>query len=398
MTDESTYDPNEIISNAESKFAMNDLSGAQMVYQTALLDWVDDATFGSPDKKQELSKAIATLWVEYANLNRKANLFKAATEAFESAVNCPVAGSSGKIWSEYAKFQRERNRNKTAQNTYIQALVGENGKGGKVTDEEEREQIWLEFLDMMRKINQDESLTLEQLQEAVEVERQATVNVVHNATATAASVSDISDHPELKMSIDHPASMVKIEESMVDHHGNIQDYDLSQPLAKRAKQVQDMTALQSTSGGKTLLPKPISAKAVETYAHEILLRVASIPPEITAEWLARDGNSLPSVPPMPLFSPSPPRLSDPSGKEMLGTEISLKLIRMLLGSSVSKSGDGRDEGENIEDGMEDHDNIIAGTMLDICKACWVMTALKEKEASTSTEALDRKLVRHRIRM
>mmetsp|Transcript_9238 Transcript_9238/g.17389 ORF Transcript_9238/g.17389 Transcript_9238/m.17389 type:complete len:368 (-) Transcript_9238:107-1210(-) len=176
-----------------------------------------------------------------------------------------------------------------------------------------------------------------------------------------------------------PVSMVKTE-LMVDPI-NIQDYEQSQPLAKRPK-VQETAQGTTAGGGSNIQSKPISANAIETFAHEILLKVTSIPPEITAEWLARDGNSLPSVPPMSLFSPSPPRLSDPSGKEMLGTEISLKLIRLLLGSA---SGDG----ENLEDGGE---NIIAGTILDVCKACWVMSALKEKEARMCTEALDKKLL------
>lgn len=355
-----------------------------MVYQTALLDWVDDATFGSPDKKQELSEAIATLWVEYANLNRKANLVKAATEAFESAVNCPVAGSSGKIWSEYAKFQRERNRNKTAQKIYIQALVGENGQGGQVIDGNERYQLWLEFLDMMKKINQDESLTLEQLQEAVEVEQVATNRDTSNsstANATAAAMTTTSGI------IDPHASIVKTE-PLMDNQSHIQD-NLSQPLTKRAK-VQETSLLSSATVGNNFPAKSqLSSSSIEAYACEISMKVAAILPEITAEWMARDGNSLPSVPPVPLFSPSPPRLSDPSGKEMLGTEISLKLIRMLLGS-VNSSGDGGEVGENLDESEDD--NIIADTLLDVCKACWVMTALKEKEASMCTEALDQKLL------
>lgn len=60
---------------------------------------------------------------------RKQN--KSATEVYEQATNCPVAGRTGKIWIEYTQFLEERSRPRTAQKLYLRALVGEgSGEGG----------------------------------------------------------------------------------------------------------------------------------------------------------------------------------------------------------------------------------------------------------------------------
>jgi len=262
--------------------------------------------------------------------------FKAATEAFESAVNCPIAGSMGRVWKEYAKFQQERNRNKTAQKIYLRALVGEGNNPAAVEKVQDQDDLWLAFLDMMKSLSEDEELTLQQLKDAVRAEHRVQNN------------SNVKAEP------------VEYEEPMVAEI----TAEIEQP-AKRAKL--EMSA-------NTFVPDRavVSASTVEATASELLGRTKDIPAEITAEWLGRDGDHLPSRPEPPLFTPSPPRLSDPSGKDLLGTEMSLKLIRLLVGHS---------------------DGGIAGcAILDICRGCWMMTALKEREATKCIEALDKKLV------
>jgi hypothetical protein len=82
--EEQQYDTNAIIQQANEKFAQNELEAAQMIYQSALLDWVDDAremenNDAGGDNSKEISvlkDSIALLWIEYANLNRKANMVR----------------------------------------------------------------------------------------------------------------------------------------------------------------------------------------------------------------------------------------------------------------------------------------------------------------------------------
>ena len=71
-----SHNPETIIQQANEKYNNNDLEGAQMVYQSALLEWQDDASFGvsDPATVQHISEGIATLWIEFANLNRKAEM------------------------------------------------------------------------------------------------------------------------------------------------------------------------------------------------------------------------------------------------------------------------------------------------------------------------------------
>lgn len=72
------YDPNTIINEANTSYNdnPNGLESAQMIYQSALLDWVDDAREMQNNNQDvsSLKDAIALLWVEYAKLNKKANM------------------------------------------------------------------------------------------------------------------------------------------------------------------------------------------------------------------------------------------------------------------------------------------------------------------------------------
>ena len=75
----------------------------------------------------------------------------------------------------------------------------------------------------------------------------------------------------------------------------------------------------------------------------------------------------------PLFQTSPPKWGDASGKDILGTDLALQLIRLLLKTCEQ--------------------DFVGTLILEISKACWMMTALKEKEARLAVDNLDQKLVR-----
>ena len=70
------YNSQAIIQTAEQKFHEYGISAAQNVYQSALLDWVDDVTMGDSAlvDMETVRGEIANLWLAYANLNRRSNL------------------------------------------------------------------------------------------------------------------------------------------------------------------------------------------------------------------------------------------------------------------------------------------------------------------------------------
>lgn len=222
---------------------------------------------------------------------------------------------------------------------------------GKVTDVTDQNNLWNDFLNMMRKKSNDPSLTLESLREAVDTEHTAKAreekmqaDLVASATAAVTTVK-VEPQPSERI-----PKRPRLEES---NPPMTQNYPTYNKISEEAVQAVSSAIIQTTDN--------ISESAA-----------------LKAEWLARDGNAHPTRPEPPLFSPSPPKLGDPSGKDALGTELALKLIRLLLNKSA-------DSQSTVSD-------VSGSAILDIVNGCWMMTALKEKEAIKSREALDKKLV------
>lgn len=322
-----SYDPNTIISAADARLASGDLSGGTLVFQSALLDWVDHARESSVPNEQ-LNDAIATLWLAYAHFLRKAKQFKSATDAYEQAISCPIAGTVGMVWLDYARFAEERDKKRTAQQIYLKALVGDGeSTQGAVRDEQDRQLLWQEFLEFMRKSNP--SLTLQSLQAAVESEH----------------LRGSSPVPPGAMSPPRSGSPVP-------------------PASKKARLEGENT--EEPQQSKTYV---VTADAVEAEAAEVLQRTnqPSLPPEVAAAWMVRDGDAPPQPPEPPLFGPTPPKLSDPTGKDMLGEELALKIMQCLLKPSGT-------------------------AVLQVCRALWTMTALQEEDASKSLERIDKSMM------
>jgi hypothetical protein len=92
-TDENeSFDPNAIIQAAEERGKQNDLNGAQMMFQSALLNWVDAAREGGVSDADQAREAIATLWLAYAHFNQSHNMV-CMFEARESRTNEPFSHS-----------------------------------------------------------------------------------------------------------------------------------------------------------------------------------------------------------------------------------------------------------------------------------------------------------------
>lgn len=252
-----------------------------------------------------------------------------------------MAGSVGRIWLDYARFAEERGKLRTAQNVYLRALVGDNNSAPAVTDEQDQGLLWNEFLEMMRKSNA--SLTMDELKRAVRQEH-----------LTSDAMMDVSDGKP-----DQVASTA----ARLDDDGD------NETRPEKRQRVMGVSPVTAPTESKSYVVTP---EAVDAEKTDILSSTQTMPPELTGAWLARDGASAPIRPAPPLFCASPPKLADPTGKDILGEDLALALITRLL---------------------KKDDSDKAGTiLLEVCRGCWLLAALKEKEAAKAIENLDKKMV------
>ena len=337
MSERRNYDPNLIIQAADEKLANNDINGGQMLFSAALLDWVDDARENSLGLDQDVMReAIATLWIAYAHFLRKAKQFKSATEAYEQAVACPVSHSVGRVWLDYARFAEEREKWRTAQQVYLRALV-DNG-GGAVKDEQDRGLLWNEFLEMMRRTSPD--LTMAGLQSAIEQEH-------------GTNLSESNGGDRLEEVADPIISLGNLPGVLSD------SADEAPPPLKRPR-VDVKPKEEEESRTYVVTAADVD---VEQAALTEILQNAQMDPDFTAAWMVRDGNAPPQPPEPPLFLAAPPKLSDPTGKDLLGEESALLVIQRLLEPSGS-------------------------IVLEVCRAMWMLTAIKEQQSKKALTRFD----------
>ena len=329
-TNTRSYDPNIVIKAANDKLAANDFAGGSMCFQGALMNWVDDAREITPNSNldpDQMREAIATLWVSYAHFLRKAKQFKSATEAYEQAVECPVSGNVGRIWLDYARYLEDRDKPRAAQQVYLRALH-KNG-GGAVQDEQDRNLLWNEFLEMMRQKNSD--LTLTQLQQAIQEEHGGGISGPDGVTSSSPVPNNASKRPRLGSG----DVQVKQEPTVME-----EEQDAPRTYVVTASDIDS-----------------------ETKALQEMTKNAQQDPAFMTAWMVRDGDSPPQPPEPPLFSAAPPKLSDPSGKDLLGEELALQLVDRLLEPS--------------------------GTVaLKVCQGLWMLTAIKEEQSEKAIERID----------
>ena len=219
-------------------------------------------------------------------------------------------------------------------------MVGDKeGNGPAVTKEDDKALLWNEFLRMIQATRKNPNLTLDELKNTVYAEmgkKHTDVAAVEGATA-----------PEPVVSASQEAT----------------------------NQVEDKRPTKRSRWNKkepeeTVL---ITPNNIDTAASVLFTAAKSMPPDIETLWYARDGGSQPAPPEPPLFSASPPKLGDPSGKDLIGNEAALRLLKLM----VAKTSDGKSLGTSL---------------LNLCEACWMMMALKEEEVAKSQKNLEDKLV------
>jgi tetratricopeptide (TPR) repeat protein len=349
----SNYDPNVVITAADAKLAAGDVQGGQTLYQSSLFNWVDDAQFGGPENIDQLREAIATLWIAYAHYLQKAKQFKTAAEAYEDATKCPVSGRTGRIWLDYARFLEDRGKVRSAQQVYLRALVGNksnnNETGGHVQDEQDQNLLWSEFLTMMQTKQPD--LTLTALKKAVQKEHTNVIKTEENQPDVAGSSGGPMNIDNDGMYDDLPAS----KRPRIDSNSNI-----------GIKQETINAPTITTEHKRTHVVTASDVKIEETALLDITQNVKN-DPLFLSTWMIRDGDAPPQAPEPPLFDAAPPKLSDPSGKDLLGAELALQLVQRLLEPNTGNA------------------------TLQVCRGLWMLTALTEDQTSKKLKRIDEEL-------
>ena len=248
----------------------------------------------------------------------------------------------GRVWLDYARFAQDREKLRTAQRIYLRALVGDATTPAAVTDEQDRNLLWSEFLEMMKQTKPE--LTMTELKRAVEEE-----HVQSPSTAQAVLMDRTS--PDIVTS-------------------TAREKTPSPQMERPEKRQRLGSSPAPTRETKTHV---VTHESVSTEVADLMgLIQGGVPPEISAAWFVRDGDSPPSPPEPALFTPSPPKLTDPTGKEILGTKLALAVITQLL--------------------KKDENDSSGTILLEVCHGLWMLSALTEKKAANKIDAVDKSIV------
>jgi hypothetical protein len=366
------YNPHRVIQEANERLQNAGASwvGAEQVFQSALLEWSDDAremSMGqsqSPHVYETLREALATLYIAYAQFLAQHHQYKSSMEAYENATSDSTVRNMGRLWLEYAAYCQDRQKFVLAQQVYLRALVGSTEQLPAVTDEQECTILWDSFWEMVKEQTNNPDMTLEELQAAVEVApptSSAADAVVSSSSAFPLPLTSMGSGVTETMDDEPTMKRIKREDGDVTT-----DITGSTPMAISST---GTTSISNVSGGG--LTHVVTPEAVQQ-VHDVflpLLEQPEVPAEIKAAWLILDGTGTAQPPEPPLFGVSPPKLSDPSGKDLLGVPLALALTQLLL------QGDGS------------HGNLL----LCVCRALWVMTAVNERDVADRIDKLDAEL-------
>jgi tetratricopeptide (TPR) repeat protein len=270
------YNPNKVITEANDKLTAGDYGGGVFLFQSALLQWTDDAR---EDRTVDNGEAVATLWLAYTQYLIQGHQFKSASDAFEEAMdNCP---HSGRIFAEAARHALERNKRTKAQNIYLRALLSSpsSGSAPAISDEQDQDLLWNDFLEMKRE--DEPNLTLKELKQAVQDEFMAGRHNNEDVFNQKKAEDTDEDDPDQ------------------------QQQQHSESTKKRAK-LTTAGLDNSNQGNKTHV---VTQDAVDDMAGTIDLD--ELPEDIMLAWLSYDGPGAPQRPDITLFTPSPPKLADP---------------------------------------------------------------------------------------
>lgn len=402
--DDNQYNPSSIIKQAEEKWTNEgNLEAAILVYETTLLEWGDDAMAlaDNNDAKSYIRDGMASLYLNYANLYRKAKQWKSCEEAYEQATNDALVGSLGRIWLDYARFCEERGRVKAAQNVYRRALSLSSGNG--VKDSEEREELWEEFHRMMVESSQKKDLTLEELKQAMKDTSSVIEDVVNLGSVVeedngrngkkrkVGEVGNASDPDGKRIAVDVAQEDVSSVKMDLDGSAKVNP-DAASLVSKPGSEAgvksesvnttKSSTTVKRLTGAQLELLTASMSKKIEAEATALMSDAASFPPALSAAWVAKDGSNRPSIVSL-LFQAKPPSSDMTSGKDGVGPKAALQVVQLLLG--------GKKEAVDVDPQKDEFD--ASATVLDLVKCCWAMTAIFELRSKDIMDKLEEKMRR-----
>jgi hypothetical protein len=315
----SSYNPTAVIAAAHAKLSAGDWEGGQFIFQSSLLEWTDDAReaagqtmdhgatatnssslsndYAIPEQQRE---AVATLWLAYAQYLIDAKQYKSATQAYADATASVVARRVGRVHAAAARYALERSQRQTARRIYQNALVGDTATSPSqhpplplVDDEQDRDLLWQDFLDMMRVTKPE--LTMAELQSAVMSEAVAATSSAEGMPPAAKRFKETHHHSDDGRDVSpipNATTHLQYQDSTIESQTHVVTLESVQEL----QNVVYASWVKATSDTTT----PHSDASL------------SLPPDVRAAWMSRDGHALPLEPPAPsLFRPAPPKLSDP---------------------------------------------------------------------------------------
>ena len=195
---------------------------------------------------------------------------------------------------------------------------------GGVHDEQDRALLWSEFFLRMMQTKQP-NLTLPALKEAVENE--------HNNLSTA-TTSTNDEQPDTTKS--GAITSASNDDNMYDDlpirkRPRLQNNNNSGIKEENVPSATGMELSEETT--RTYVVTASDVKIEETALLDIIQNIKD-DPLFMSMWMVRDGDSPPQAPEPPLFEAAPPKLVDPSGKDLLGEDLALQVVKHLLEPNI----------------------------------------------------------------
>ena len=160
----SEYNPELIIESIKSDLAASKTTWAKSKskLESDLFSWGDELSYMSRDDGDysTILTALVKLHLSFAELAAELNQDECAVSVYESAVTTSGVQDTRTVWVTYGKYLVSKKMYYDAQRVYVRALR-------LLSDKADKEEVWREFLDMIRAQPGRENTTMEKLKEDV---------------------------------------------------------------------------------------------------------------------------------------------------------------------------------------------------------------------------------------
>lgn len=136
------------------------------IFLEQIFDWSDyynELYASDPDSEaaRKHLQEMLDLWQAYADFEIALRQYKKAAEVFEKSMGDPIVGKTARVYLAYSEYCVGRGRMATAQKALLSGLCA------GLADAQGNERLWTELLKLVRQVNKNDCLTLEQLRASV---------------------------------------------------------------------------------------------------------------------------------------------------------------------------------------------------------------------------------------